>query len=75
MNAVLQVVGSADISNVGDQFVRKKRVMTDLNTLISASGVTLLRAYAINGQGQIAGTASVTVKKNTELHGFLLAPK
>ena len=77
VNGVLQVVGSVDILNRGERaFVWKNGVMTDLNTLISVSGVALSRAYAINAQGQIAGFALVTVgKKNTELHGYLLTPK
>jgi probable HAF family extracellular repeat protein len=77
VNGVLQVVGAADILNRGERgFVWKNGVMMDLNTLISASGVTVSGAFAINTQGQIAGRASVTVgKKNTELHGYLLTPR
>jgi probable HAF family extracellular repeat protein len=77
VNGVLKVVGSVNILNRGERaFVWKNGVMTDLNTLISASGVTLSRAYAINVQGQIVGTANVTVSKNnTQLHGYLLTPR
>lgn len=77
VNGVLQVVGSANILNRGERgFVWKNGVMTDLNTLISASGVTLFGAYAVNAQGQIAGRGTVTVSKNsTALHGYLLTPK
>jgi probable HAF family extracellular repeat protein len=77
VNGVLQVVGAADIFNHGERaFVWKNGVMTDLNTLISASGVTVSGAFAINAQGQIAGRGYVTVgKNNTELHGYLLTPK
>jgi probable HAF family extracellular repeat protein len=77
VNGVLQVVGTVDIFNKGERaLLWKNGVMTDLNTLISASGVTLSRASAINAQGQISGTASVTVSKNySEIHGYLLTPK
>jgi len=74
---MVQVVGGANILNRGERgFVWKNGVMTDLNTLISASGVTVSGAFAINAQGQIAGRAYVTVgKNNTELHGYLLTPR
>jgi probable HAF family extracellular repeat protein len=77
VNGVLQVVGEASLSNGGIRAFRwKNGVMTNLNTLISASGVTLSGATAINAQGQIVGGASVTVGRNsTEGHGFLLTPK
>ena len=76
VNGVLQVVGW-DYSNRGLRaFLWKNGVMTDLNSLISASGVSLQQAVAINPQGQIVGVASVTVgKQNTEIHGYLLTPK
>jgi probable HAF family extracellular repeat protein len=77
VNGVLQVVGSEDILNQGERAVLwQNGVMTDLNTVISASGVTLSGASAINAQGQIAGAASVTVSKNnSEIHGYLLTPR
>jgi uncharacterized membrane protein len=77
VNGALQVVESLDILNSGElAFVWKNGVMTDLKTLVSASGVTLSGAYAINAQGQIAGRAYVTVRKhNTELHGYLPTPR
>jgi probable HAF family extracellular repeat protein len=76
VNGVLQVVGW-DYSNRGLRaFLWKNGVMTDLNSLISASGVSLQQAVAINPQGQIVGVASVTVgKQNTEIHGYLLTPR
>jgi len=49
--------------------------MTDLNSLISVSGVELQQATAINANGQIVGVARVTVgKQNVEVHAFLLTP-
>jgi uncharacterized membrane protein len=77
VNGALLVVGSVDIFNHGERaFVWNNGVLTDLNTLISASGVTLSEANAINAEGQIVGRASVTVgKNNTETHGYLLTPR
>jgi probable HAF family extracellular repeat protein len=77
VNGVLQVVGSVDILNQGERaLLWQNGVMTDLNTLISASGVTLSGASAINARGQIVGGARVTVgKNNIELHAYLLTPK
>jgi probable HAF family extracellular repeat protein len=77
VNGVLQVVGAASLSNKSNRaFVWKNGAMTNLNTLISASGVTLERAKAINAQGQIVGFATVAVGKNrTEDHGYLLTPR
>ena len=50
--------------------------MADLNTLISASGVALKIAYAINTTGQIVGYAGVkTSNKTSEIHAFLLTPR
>ena len=48
--------------------------MTDLNKLISAHGITLGTAYAINSHGQIVATAAVTVGSNVETHAVLLTP-
>jgi probable HAF family extracellular repeat protein len=76
VSGVLQVVGEASLSNKSNRaFVWKNGAMTNLNTLISASGVTLERANAINAQGQIVGNATVAVSRSTESHGFLLTPK
>jgi len=77
VNGVLQVVGFENIWNLGFRaFIWKNGVMTDLNSLISASGVILRQANAINAQGQIVGFADVKLSKyNTETHGFLLTPK
>jgi probable HAF family extracellular repeat protein len=77
VNGVLQVVGfDIDWSHGSRAFIWKKGVMTNLNSLISASGVNLRQASAINTQGQIVGYADLTLSKyNTETHGFLLTPK
>jgi len=44
--------------------------MVDLNTLISANGVTVEYALGINDQGQIVGTGLF----NNNIHAFLLTP-
>jgi probable HAF family extracellular repeat protein len=76
VNNVLQVVGFVDNHNGDKAFIWKNGRMTDLNGLISASGVTLTEASAINASGQIVGLARVTIgKQNVEVHGFLLTPK
>ena len=50
----LQVVGGVNILNRGERgFVWKNGVMTDLNTLISASGATVSGAFAINLYGSL----------------------
>jgi probable HAF family extracellular repeat protein len=75
VNNVLHVVGGASVpSGAVDAFVWKNGVMTDLNKLISVSGVSLQVAVSINSSGQIVGTARVTVGKTVEMHAFLLTP-
>jgi probable HAF family extracellular repeat protein len=75
VNKVLQVVGYVDNHNGDRAFIWKNGKMVDLNTLISASGVLLSKANAINANGQIVGLARVTVgKQNVEIHAFLLTP-
>jgi probable HAF family extracellular repeat protein len=74
-NTVTQVVGWASVSTGSTAFLWKDGVMTDLNRLISASGVSLQIANAVNSHGQIVGFAHVTVGKNVETHAFLLTPK
>lgn len=76
VNGTLQVVGYSSNHSTARAFLWRNGKMTDLNTLASASGVTLTSATAINSHGQIVGTARVTVgKNNVEIHGFLLTPK
>jgi probable HAF family extracellular repeat protein len=72
VNGVLQVVGYA-----GDYaFLWKNGVMKNLNTLSSASGVTLSEATAISSNGQIVGTAHIkTGKYGYQIHAFLFTPK
>jgi probable HAF family extracellular repeat protein len=75
VNNVLQVVGFVDNHNGQYAFIWKNGKLIDLNSLISASGVTLSQANAINASGQIVGLARVTVgKQNVEVHAFLLTP-
>jgi len=72
---VLQVVGWVNNHNGQKAFIWKNGKMTDLNSLISASGVELQVANAINANGPIVGIARVTVgKQNAEIHAFLLTP-
>jgi probable HAF family extracellular repeat protein len=76
VNGVLQVVGTVDTGGGSSAFLWKSGAMTDLGKLISASGVSLYVANAINTRGQIVGSASITIgKNNVELHAFLLTPK
>ena len=74
VNGALQVVWNASTSNGSRAFLLKNGVKTDLNTLISARGVVLNNAVAINANGQIVGSASVTVSGSTTLHGYILSP-
>jgi len=75
VNNVLEVVGWVDNHNGEKAFIWKNGKMTDLNSLISVSGVELQQATAINANGQIVGVARVTVgKQNVEVHAFLLTP-
>jgi probable HAF family extracellular repeat protein len=74
VNGVLQVVGFYN-HNGESAFLWKNGAMKDLNTLVSASGVALSEAKAINSRGQIVGSARFTVGKNpVQIHGFLLTP-
>lgn len=64
----------ASVSSGSTAFLWKNGVMTDLNKSISAPGIKLQGAYAINSHGQIVASASVTVGKNVETHAVLLTP-
>jgi probable HAF family extracellular repeat protein len=78
INAGGQVVGSSDMrSGPPHAFLWTPTTpngttgtMVDLNTLISASKVTLEGASGINDQGQIVGTGLF----NNNMHAFLLTP-
>jgi len=74
VNNVTEVVGAASVSSGSTAFLWKNGVMTDLNKSISAPGINLQAAYAINSHGQIVVSANVTVGKNVETHAVLLTP-
>jgi probable HAF family extracellular repeat protein len=75
VNGVLQVVGYVD-NNGQYAFLWKNGVMKDLNSLISASGINLQAANAINAHGQIVGYTRVSFgKQGVEMHAFVLTPK
>jgi probable HAF family extracellular repeat protein len=78
INTSGQVVGSSGMSSgLSHAFLwtpttpnGTSGTMVDLNTLISATNVTLEVASGINDQGQIVGTGYF----NNEFHAFLLTP-
>ena len=74
VNTVTEVVGTASVSSGSTAFLWKNGVMTDLNKSITAPGIHLQAAYAINSHGQIVVSANVTVGKNVESHAVLLTP-
>jgi probable HAF family extracellular repeat protein len=74
VNHVTQVVGAASVSSGSTAFLWKNGVMTDLNKSVSAPGISLQAAYAVNSHGQIVASAKVTVGKNVETHAVLLIP-
>lgn len=49
--------------------------MTDLEKLISVSGVSLIEATAINANGQVVANRYLMLSsQNSEYHAFLLTP-
>ena len=75
INGALQLVGWVN-NNGYYAFLWQNGKLTNLNSLVSASGVSLREADAINSSGQIVGVARVAVgKSNYEAHAFLITPK
>ena len=75
INGVLKLVGWVN-NNGYYAFLWQNGKLTNLNSLVSASGVSLTEADAINSSGQIVGVARVAVgKSNYEAHAFLITPK
>lgn len=72
MNASNLIVGYGDVTGLDQPhaFLWKGGTITDLNTLINGSGWELNQAYAINDNGQIAGTGTI----NGLTHAFRLDP-
>jgi len=78
VNNLGQVVGNNVDSgnNWSHGFIWQNRVMTDLNTLISAdSGLFIISASNINERGQISGMAKVVTGPHAgEIHSYLATP-
>jgi hypothetical protein len=74
VSSQLQVVGYAFLSPAKGwyPFVYANGKLSNLNALNGTSGWKLYRAEGVNGSGDICGHGSVTVRRNTQMHGFLM---